>query len=101
MATGNGMVGIPHQGEPPLTRQMLRLVGYDFTVSDRRAGEELGYAAIVAWEEGVEQMRTGWTSARATAVSGASTSNYLRLIWAFIKSRRRGNGSFAPTPGMN
>lgn len=46
------------KGEPPLTRQMLRLVGYDFTMSDRRAREELGYAPIVTWEEGVEQMRT-------------------------------------------
>lgn len=47
-------------GEPPLTRQMLRLVGYDFTMSDRRAREELGYAPIVTWEEGIEQMRTRW-----------------------------------------
>jgi nucleoside-diphosphate-sugar epimerase len=46
------------KGEPPLTRQMLRLVGYDFTMSDRRAREELGYAPIVTWEQGVEQMRT-------------------------------------------
>lgn len=45
------------KGEPPLTRQMLRLVGYDFTMSDRRAREELGYAPIVTWEEGVKQMR--------------------------------------------
>lgn len=44
-------------GEPPLTRQMLRLVGYDFTMSDRRAREELGYAPIVSWEEGVQEMR--------------------------------------------
>ena len=47
------------KGEPPLTRQMLRLVGYDFTVSDRRARDELGYAPVVTWEQGVEEMRAG------------------------------------------
>ncbi|MFN4272290.1 MAG: NAD-dependent epimerase/dehydratase family protein [Aliihoeflea sp.] len=47
------------KGEPPLTRQMLRLVGYDFTMSDRRAREELGYAPVVTWEQGVEEMRAG------------------------------------------
>jgi nucleoside-diphosphate-sugar epimerase len=45
------------KGEPPLTRQMLRLVGYDFTLSDRRARDELGYAPIVTWEEGLQEMR--------------------------------------------
>ncbi len=47
------------KGEPPLTRQMLRLVGYDFTMSDRRARNELGYAPVVTWEQGVEEMRAG------------------------------------------
>ena len=47
------------KGEPPLTRQMLRLVGYDFTMSDRRARDELGYAPVVTWEQGVEEMRAG------------------------------------------
>ncbi|MEJ5143645.1 NAD-dependent epimerase/dehydratase family protein [Gluconobacter albidus] len=43
-------------GEPPLTRQMLRMVGYDFTVSDRRAREELGYAPVTSWVEGLAVM---------------------------------------------
>lgn len=47
------------KGEPPLTRQMLRLVGYDFTMSDRRVRNELGYAPVVTWEQGVEEMRAG------------------------------------------
>lgn len=46
-------------GEPPLTRQMLRLVGYDFTMSDRRARDELGYAPVVTWDQGIEEMRAG------------------------------------------
>jgi nucleoside-diphosphate-sugar epimerase len=43
-------------GEPPLTRQMLRMVGYDFTVSDRRAREELGYAPVTSWVQGLAAM---------------------------------------------
>ncbi|MCW5735851.1 MAG: NAD-dependent epimerase/dehydratase family protein [Enhydrobacter sp.] len=44
-------------GEPPLTRQMLRLVGYDFTISDRRAREELGYTPVTTWARGIAEMR--------------------------------------------
>jgi nucleoside-diphosphate-sugar epimerase len=44
-------------GEPPLTRQMLRMVGYDFTVSDRRARDELGYAPVTSWAQGIGAMR--------------------------------------------
>ncbi len=46
------------KGEPPLTRQMLRMIGYDFTISDQRAREELGYAPIIRWDEGLRAMRT-------------------------------------------
>jgi nucleoside-diphosphate-sugar epimerase len=44
-------------GEPPLTRQMLRMVGYDFTISDARAREELGYAPVTSWADGITAMR--------------------------------------------
>ena len=44
-------------GEPPLTRQMLRMVGYDFTISDRRARTELGYSPVTSWEQGISAMR--------------------------------------------
>ncbi|MGI4745071.1 MAG: NAD-dependent epimerase/dehydratase family protein [Janthinobacterium lividum] len=45
-------------GEPPLTRQMLRMVGYDFTISDRRARDELGYVPVTSWAQGIAAMRT-------------------------------------------
>lgn len=51
------------KGEPPLTRLMLRFVGYDFTVSDRRAHEELGYptnAASAALKENVARLEQGY-----------------------------------------
>jgi hypothetical protein len=36
-----------NRGKPPLTRQMVRMVGYDFTLSDQRARAELGYSPVV------------------------------------------------------
>ncbi len=45
------------KGQPPLTRQMLRMVGYDFTISDQRAREDLGYRPVVSWAEGLAAMR--------------------------------------------
>lgn len=45
------------KGHPPLTRQMLRLVGYDFTISDRRARSELAYAPVVSWQDGLTAMQ--------------------------------------------
>lgn len=47
------------KGEPPITRQMLRLIGKDFTVDIGKATSELGYSAVVSWEEGLAQMRAG------------------------------------------
>jgi nucleoside-diphosphate-sugar epimerase len=44
-------------GEPPITRQMLRLIGLPFTVDIGKAQRELGYRPIVSWEEGVEAMQ--------------------------------------------
>jgi len=45
------------KGEPPITRQMLRLIGKDFTVEIGKATSELGYSAIVSWEKGLAEMR--------------------------------------------
>jgi nucleoside-diphosphate-sugar epimerase len=59
IATGMETVwkALGRRDEPPLTRQMLRLVGWEFTISDRRARDELGYAPVISWEEGIAQMR--------------------------------------------
>lgn len=48
-----GMMGalwriLHRKGEPPITRQMLRLIGQDFTVDIRCAREELGYAPVIS-----------------------------------------------------
>jgi nucleoside-diphosphate-sugar epimerase len=44
------------RGEPPITRQMLRLIGKDFTLDISRARTELGYAPILTPEEGFGNM---------------------------------------------
>lgn len=44
------------QGEPPITRQMLRLIGKPFTVSYDKARSELGYLPKVSWIEGIQRM---------------------------------------------
>ena len=45
-------------GEPPITRQMLRLIGVPFTVDIAKAERELGYRPVVSWEQGLAAMRT-------------------------------------------
>ncbi|GAP37810.1 NAD(P)H steroid dehydrogenase-like protein [Piscinibacter sakaiensis] len=44
-------------GEPPLTRQMLRLIGRPFTLDIAKAERELGYRPVVSWEQGLAAMR--------------------------------------------
>lgn len=44
-------------GEPPITRQMLRLIGQPFTLDTARARQALGYAPVVGWAEGLAAMR--------------------------------------------
>lgn len=41
------------KGEPPITRQMLRLIGKSFTVNCDKARRELGYAPLVTWQTGI------------------------------------------------
>ncbi|WP_206932639.1 NAD-dependent epimerase/dehydratase family protein [Roseococcus thiosulfatophilus] len=44
------------RGEPPLTRQMLRLIGKPFTIRMDKARRELGYAPRISWESGLAAM---------------------------------------------
>ncbi|MCX4160184.1 MULTISPECIES: NAD-dependent epimerase/dehydratase family protein [Paraburkholderia] len=44
------------RGEPPITRQMLRLIGKPFTIRYDKARRDLGYIPKVSWKQGIEQM---------------------------------------------
>lgn len=44
-------------GEPPITRQMLRLIGKPFTLDIGKAQRELGYRPEVTWEQGIKGMQ--------------------------------------------
>ena len=46
------------KGEPPITRQMLRLIGKPFTVNISKARLELGYAPRVSWKQGIAEMQS-------------------------------------------
>lgn len=48
--------GLRLGGEPPITRQMLRLIGMPFTLDISRAGRELGYQPVVTWQSGIAAM---------------------------------------------
>ena len=56
-----GMMGLVWRlfrlkGEPPITRQMLRLIGKPFTVRTDKARKELGYSPRVTWKAGIAEM---------------------------------------------
>lgn len=57
-------------GEPPITRQMLRLIGRDFTIDISRARNELGYAPVISPGEGLRRMSAGGAAAAPSAVEG-------------------------------
>jgi nucleoside-diphosphate-sugar epimerase len=44
-------------GEPPITRQMLRLIGQPFTLDIGKAERELGYRPVITREQGLAAMR--------------------------------------------
>lgn len=61
-------------GEPPITRQMLRLIGKPFTVSIAKAQAELGYLPRVSFSDGIAAMdRLGTSTAHAVSGSARST----------------------------
>ena len=43
-------------GEPPITRQMLQLIGKPFTVRIDKAKRELGYSPRISWKRGIAEM---------------------------------------------
>jgi nucleoside-diphosphate-sugar epimerase len=45
------------KGEPPITRQMLGLIGKPFTLNIQKAERELGYVPHVTWKQGIAEMR--------------------------------------------
>lgn len=45
------------KGEPPITRQMLGLIGKPFTLNIQKAERELGYVPRVTWKQGIADMR--------------------------------------------
>ncbi|MCA1971336.1 MAG: NAD-dependent epimerase/dehydratase family protein [Caenispirillum sp.] len=44
-------------GEPPLTREVVRLMGAPFTISLKKAEQELGYRAVVTRREALQAMK--------------------------------------------
>ncbi|MDX2205550.1 MAG: NAD-dependent epimerase/dehydratase family protein [Hyphomicrobiaceae bacterium] len=53
--------GLSLKGEPPITRQMLRLIGKDFTIAIDKARRELGYSPVITWADGLARMRSAQT----------------------------------------
>jgi 2-alkyl-3-oxoalkanoate reductase len=54
--TENGWRHLPLKGAPPITREMVRLTGYSFTVSIKKAKELLTYEPIFTVEQGLEHL---------------------------------------------
>jgi nucleoside-diphosphate-sugar epimerase len=44
------------RGEPPITRQLLQLIGSPFTVNTKKAARVLGYRPRLSWPEGLATM---------------------------------------------
>jgi len=42
-------------GEPPITRQLLQLIGHSFTVDTTKARRALGYRPRLSWRDGIAQ----------------------------------------------
>jgi nucleoside-diphosphate-sugar epimerase len=62
------------QGEPPLTRTAVELIGTQVTVVDAKARRELGYAPVVTREQGLAELRQLAPPARKRdGVSAATT----------------------------
>ena len=53
------------KGPPPITRMVVKMWGEEFTVNDAKARQELGYVGRVSFDEGIQAMRAGVSTARA------------------------------------
>lgn len=47
---------LPLKTDPPITRQMLQLIGKSMTLNIGKARRELGYHPVITWAEGIEEM---------------------------------------------
>lgn len=54
-------------GQPPITRQMLRLIGKPFTIRTDKARAELGYAPRITLSDGLVAMKTTKTNSAILA----------------------------------
>ncbi|MBX3492624.1 MAG: NAD-dependent epimerase/dehydratase family protein [Parvibaculum sp.] len=59
------------KGEPPITRQMLRLIGKDFTIDISKARTELGYAPVLTPEDGFRMMANPVSRPGSTATASS------------------------------
>lgn len=48
--------GLGLGGEPPMTREMLRLIAYPFSLKTDRAEREIGYRPVVTVDQGMERL---------------------------------------------
>jgi nucleoside-diphosphate-sugar epimerase len=48
--------------KPPITRQTLRMIGQDFTLSIAKARRDLGYSPVISRAEGLARMRAAATA---------------------------------------
>jgi 2-alkyl-3-oxoalkanoate reductase len=56
--TETGWTYLPMPGKPPIVREMVRLMGFPFTVSIERAKRELGYSGHYSIEAGMSSITT-------------------------------------------
>ena len=48
------------EGPPPINAEMIHMQGTEYTISDKKAREELGYEDIISLEEGLEDLKSGF-----------------------------------------
>lgn len=48
------------EGPPPIDAEMIHMQGTEYTISDKKAREELGYEDIITLKEGMEDLKSGF-----------------------------------------